>query len=166
MMKQKGFTLVELLVALAITGILLLVLVLTIHSILVNTTNNNDKVVVLSNVDRAALYIRRDLQQAQDTDLPEYGAPQSSCTLTWIDITGFTTDNSTSHSCTYALVDTNLERSYDGITSIIARQIEDIEFCENGSFIDIAITSADSVSLRQPSKTLNFSINMRGEEIP
>jgi len=165
-MKQKGFTLVELLLALAITGVMLPVLVLTIHSILVNTIDNNDKVEVLSNVDRAALYMRRDLQQAQNTNLPENSTPQSSCTLTWVDITGFTTDNATSHSCTYALVDTNLERTYDGITSIIGRQITDIEFCQSGSFIDVTITSANAEPLRQQYKTLNFSINMRSEEIP
>jgi len=165
-MRQKGFTLVELLLALAITGVMLPVLVLVIHCILVNTINNNDKIEVLSNVDSAALHLRSDLQQAQNTNLSENGTPQNSCTLTWVDISGFTTDNATSHSCTYTLVGNNLERTYDGITSIIGRQIKHIEFCQNGSFIDVTITSADAESLRQQYKTLNLSIGVRGKGIP
>ena len=162
-MKQYGFTLVELLVTLAISSVILIGVFMTLQQIMQGTYSNTNKTEVLSNINNAARYIRRDIQMAQETTLPVDGTPQNSVTFDWYDFTLFTTDN-ISHSSTYTLSDTTLMRNYDDTPSIIGRNITNISFSQNGRFINVSIT-ANTTGYQEKGKTINFTVYMRSEGI-
>lgn len=163
MMKQSGFTLIEVLVVVAISGVILTGAFAVLQQTMQGTFSNNNKTVVLSDINDAALYIRRDIQMAQETNLPVDGTPQNSVTFDWYDFTLFEADN-ISHSVDYTLSDTNLLRNYDDIPSIIGRHITNISFSQDGEFINVSVT-ANVSGWHEKSKTLNFSIYMRGKGI-
>ena len=163
-MRQKGFTLLELLVTLAVSSVLLTGVVLSIYQVVWGTDRSNSQVVALTDIDHAALSIKKDLMMTQNTDLIE-GEPRSSVTLTWIDYTSFATANETSlHSSSYTLSGTELRRNYNGTLGIVGRNISSISFTHNGRIIAVAIT-ATGPGVAQRSATLNFSTYIRAEEV-
>jgi len=163
MMKQSGFTLIEVLVVVAIGGVILTGAFATLNQITLGAPSNINKTVVLSDINNAASYIRRDIQMVQETNLPVDGTPQNSVTFDWYDFTLFVADN-ISHSCTYTLSDTTLLRNYDDTTSIIGRHITNISFSQDGEFINVSVT-ANVSGWQAKSKTISFSIYMRSKGI-
>jgi len=163
MMKQSGFTLLEVLVVVAISGVIVTGAFATLNQITLGIPSNTNKTVVLTDINNAALYIRRDIQMAQDTNLPVDGTPQNSVTFDWYDFTLFEADN-ISHSVAYTLTDTNLLRNYDDTTSIVGRHITNISFSQDGEFISVSVT-ANVSGWQEKSKTLNFTIYKRGKGI-
>jgi len=164
-MRQKGFTLIELLVALAVGSVLLTGAVLTIHQVVWGTGRNSSQVVALTDVNQAALSIKRDLMMTQHTDLPD-GVPQSSVWLGWTDYTSFETGNQT-HSSAYALSGTELLRTYDGTESVAGRNITSVTFtkdAQDGRIINVVITGTGS-GIQQRSETLEFRVYLRTEEV-
>lgn len=162
-MKQAGFTLIELLVTLAISSVILVGASMSFYQIVWGTGRNNSQVVALTDVNQAALAIKKDLMMTQSTNLTGE-VPQSSVTLSWTDYTGFSSENNTSHNCQYTLSGTVLQRTYDGVMSIVARHITDLGFTQNGRVINVTIT-ATGPSVPQKSATVEFSGFIRAEEI-
>ncbi len=164
-MRQKGFTLLELLVALAVGSVILTGVVLSLQQILLGTDRSNSQVVALTDIDRAVLEIKKDLMMTQSTNLTDGSPiPQSSVMLSWIDYTSFGSSNQTSHSSRYTLSGKELRRNYDGTVSIVGRNITSLGFTQNGKAITVAIT-ATGPGIRQRSETLEFSAHIRAEEI-
>ena len=159
-MRQKGFTLIEVLVVLAVGGVLMTGLVLSIHNIFWGTFRSNSQVVALTDLNHAALSIKKDLMMTQNTDLTD-NVSQSSVWLGWTDYTSFETGNLT-HSSSYALSGTELQRTYDGTVGIAGRNITSLGFTKNGRVIDVVITAAGS-RVPQQSETLEFSVLIRTE---
>ena len=163
-MRQKGFTLVEVLVVMAVGGVIMMGIVLAIHQVVWGTDRSNSQVVALTNVAHAARSIKKDLIMTQNTDLTD-GVPQSSVTLTWIDYTSFASGNETSsHSSSYTLSGTQLQRTYDGTESIVGRNITSIGFTQDGRVINVVIT-ATGPGASQRNETLKFSVYRRTEEV-
>ena len=162
-MKQKGFTLVEVLVVLAVGSVILMGVLLTFYQVVWGTGRSNSQVVALTDINNAALSIKKDLMMTQDTDLTD-NVPQSSVVLSWIDYTGFDSENLTSHSSSYTLSGTELLRTYDGTVSIAGRNITSIDFTQNGRAITVVITATGS-EVPQRSETLKFSAYIRAEEM-
>ena len=161
-MRQKGFTLIEVLVVLAVGSVILVGIVLSIHQVVWGTGRTNSQVVALTNVNYAALFIRKDIQMSQNTDLPD-GVPRSSVRLSWTDYTGFEPEDERKHVCTYALSGTDLQRTYDGTPSIAGRNITSVTFTEDAQddrVVNVVIT-ATGTGFLQRSKTLEFSVYMR-----
>jgi len=161
-MKQAGFTLIELLVTLAIGSVILVGASVSLQQIVWGTGRNNSQVVALTNVNQAALAIKKDLMMTQSTNLTGE-VPQSSVTLSWTDYTIFS-ENSSSHNCQYTLSGTVLQRTYDGVMSIVGRHITDLGFTQNGRVINVTIT-ATGPSVPQRSATVEFSGFIRAEVI-
>ena len=161
-MRQKGFTLVEVLVVLAVSGVLLTGLITSIFQVTVFTGRSNSQVVALADVNYAALRIKRDLMMTQNTNLTD-NVSQDSVWLGWTDYTSFETGNQT-HSSSYALSGTELQRNYDGTVSIVGRNITSIGFTKDGRVIDVVIT-ATGAGVPERSKTLKFSVLIRTEGI-
>lgn len=163
-MRQKGFTLIELLGAMAVSAMVMMGIVLILCQVMTGSDRTRDHVVALTNVNQAALTIKKDLQMAQSTDLADgEPAPQGSVELTWIDYTGFETETQYSHSSSYTLSDNELLRTYDGMKRVIGRHITYIGFTQNGRMINVVITATGSKP-SQRSETLRFSVRMRTEE--
>ena len=162
-MRQKGFTLIEVLVAMAVSGIVMAGIVLAIYQVVWGTDRSNSQVVALTDINRAVLSIKKDLMMTQNTDLTD-GVPQSSVTLTWIDYTSFETENTTFHSSGYTLLGTELLRTYDGTPSIVGRHITSIGFTQEGKVINVVIT-ATGPGAAQRSETIRFSTYIRAEKV-
>jgi len=159
-MRQKGFTLVEVLVVTAIGGVLVMGLLLSIYNVLWGTDRSNSQVVALADVNYAALSIKKDLQMTQNTNLTD-NVSQSSVWLGWTDFTSFETGNQT-HSSAYALSGTELRRTYDVTEkSIVGRNITSIVFTKDGRLVNVVIT-ATGPGASQRSKTIEFSVYLRG----
>ena len=157
-MRQKGFTLVEVLVVLAVSGVLLTGLITSIFQVATFTDRSNSQVVALTDLNHAALSIKKDLQMTQNTDLAD-NVTQSSVWLGWTDYTSFETGNMT-HSSSYALSGTELQRTYDGTVGIAGRNITYLSFTQNGRVINVVITAAGSRDPQQ-SETLKFRVYLR-----
>ncbi len=164
-MREKGFTLVELLLALAVGSVILTGAVLSIYSILVNTDRGNGKVVALMDINRAALAIKNDLLMAQTTDLVD-GVPKNSANLTWFDYTSsFGSAFQTEHSASYSLSGRQLRRTYDDSVSIVGRKVTDISFTQSGKSVTVVISTSSNTTLASGIETLNFSIHLRSEVV-
>ena len=148
----------------AIGSIILLGIVLSIHQIAFGTSRSNSQTIALTDIENAALSIKKDLMVTQSTNLTD-GAPvqQSSVMLSWTNYSAFTSANTSAHSISYILSGTELQRTYDGLVSIVGRSITYLGFTRNGGVINVVIT-ATGPGPPQWSETLEFSIKTRAEE--
>ncbi len=159
-MRQKGFTLIELLVALAVGGLVIVSAVAVIYQVMWGTSRTNSQVVALTDVHYAALRLKKDLVMAQTTDLTD-GVPQDSATLSWTDYTSFDPEENKDHSSAYNLLsDGVLQRTYDGTTSIVGRNITSVNFTQDGRVINVVITATKG-DVTPRSETLEFSVYLR-----
>ena len=160
--KQSGYTLLELLVAVAITGVIALGITLTIQNVFRGTTNNRGEVIVLDNLNTAAIYLKRDIQSYETANLTDLES--GNVTFRWIDRTGFLPEDERDHIRVYSLSDDGiLYRTADNLTSVIARYITDVTFTLNGDYMDVFI-SAESNLYPFYTDNLSFSIYKRTEE--
>ncbi len=158
-MRQKGFTLIELLVALAVGGLVIVSAVGVIYQVMWGTARTNSQVVTLTDVHQAALRLKKDIVMAQsaDFDLPD----GSAVTLSWTDYTSFDPEENKDHSSAYNLLsDGVLQRTYDGTTSIVGRNITYVNFTQNGRVINVVITATEG-DFTPRSETLEFSVYLR-----
>ena len=163
-MNQKGFTLIEIMAVMAVGGMIMTVALLSIYQVVWGSARTNDQVSALTDVNYASLWIKKDLQMAQYTDLTE-GVPQSSVVLSWIDNTGWAGDNAT-HSANYILSGTELLRTYDGTPRVVGRYISSIGFTQEGRVITCSITATGPGILeREEMLGLSIVTHMRTEEL-
>ena len=161
-MGQRGFTLLEILVTLAIGSVLLVGAFLSINQILLSTGRSNSQVVVLDEVHRAALRIKKDIQAHTSADLTDL---QDGPTIfRWIDQTGFAPEDERNHNSTYSLSGTELVRTFDGTPSILGRHITSLSFTDNGTYIYVVITATSS-TFPPRSETLSFRVYQRTEGV-
>jgi len=172
-MTQKGFTLIELLVALAIGGVITWGIVVTIHQVVWGTGRTNSQVVALNEVNRAALYIKKDLSTYNSVVLPAT-EPPGLITINWKDETFEPDEGTREHDATYSLSGTELLRIYDYDDTnptppqIISRHITYLSLTRNevnGRFIDVVITATAGDMLPR-SETLKFSVYQLKEVVP
>ena len=165
-MNQKGFTLVEILVAMAVGGAVMAAALLSLYQIVWGSARSNDQVAALTDVNYAALWLKYDLQMAQSTNLTDGDpVPRSSVRLSWNDNTGWVAENESGHYSTYTLSDSDLLRTYDGNVKIVGRYIASIGFTQNGGVVTVNITAAGPGILER-AEPLGFSVltHMRPEE--
>ena len=132
---QKGMALVELLVAVAITGLIVGGLGTAIYMIVTATERGNDEATVLHDIRNPSYWISYDAQMAETTDLNE-GALVDHVTLEWID------EHGNSHYSSYSLSGTELKRTYDGMTTTVARYVSSVEFSISGNLLTFHLESA------------------------
>ena len=160
---QKGFTLMELVVATAVVGLILPLVITFTFQVVKGTARVNQDLVVQQDLDNASLWFNRDLSQAQQIDLADQ-ATASSIRVDWLDATGWGADSGNpAHYSAYSLVGTDLLRDYDGVTSIVGRRVTAITFsrtcttvCE---VVSVSITSAYSGA----TTTLDYNISPRAD---
>ncbi|MFC1985269.1 type II secretion system protein J [Chloroflexota bacterium] len=161
-MRQRGFTLVEILLALAVTGVILSGAVLSIYQIMVTTTRSNSQVVVLDELNRATLQLKRDLQSQNSANIT---GNSDNLTLFWSNNTYFESENQTTfHLVNYTLADTGvLARDSNNTSSVVARHIESISYTDYGTYIKVVIT-ATRPTFPYKSETFSFSVYKRSQE--
>jgi prepilin-type N-terminal cleavage/methylation domain-containing protein len=92
---QKGFTLVELLIAMAITGLITWGITMTIFQVFDINTRSTNRMAAISELENAGLWVSNDVQMANSVF-----TPPESLQLTWIDW-----DTGASNAVNYTLED-------------------------------------------------------------
>ncbi|MFC1992314.1 PilW family protein [Chloroflexota bacterium] len=162
-MNQKGFTLIEILVVMAIVSILTAGIVVSIFQVSWGNIRTTDQVVALADINYATLWLKKDLQMAQSASLTDGDpTPQGEVTLNWIDFTGWATEETRNHTSIYTLSGTDLVRTYDDVPRVVGRYITYIGFTRSDRAFTVVIT-ATSPGTSQQTKTLTFTVESRVE---
>ena len=133
---QKGMTLVEVLIACTITAVIVGGLSVAIYMITSVTERGNAEAYALHDIQKAAYWISKDAQMARTTDLADGGSAADSVTLEWVDGDG------NSHSSSYWLSGTELQRNYNGTVTAVAWYISSIEFSISDDVLTFRVESA------------------------
>ncbi len=161
-MKQKGYTLLELLLVTSITGFIVLVVGASIVQIMGGRVDIVQRSIALADIDNAVHWLTRDLVLAQTTSLVEEAPPTSSMDMSWSDLTGWAQDEgSVEHSARYTLSGTQLLRYYDGEMNIAGRHITNVGFSIEGKVFTVTLTSQPG--LPRSTVTRSFSIQIRSD---
>lgn len=132
---QSGMTIVEMLIALAISAVILSSIGTALYIITNITGRGNAHAAAIQDLQRAAFWISHDGQMARTTDLIDGALPVASVTLSWLDA------DDVSHSSVYSLSGTELLRTYDGITTTVGMYISSVEFSLNDELLTYRIES-------------------------
>ncbi len=160
-MRQKGFTLVEMLVILAVGSVITTGALLTFYQVVWGTGRSNSQVIAATDVNQTALRLKKDLMMAHETDLTDNVTQSGSVLLNWTNLTG---GNITAHSISYTLSGTELQRDYDdgSVVSVVGRHITYLAFTQDGRVINVTINATGS-GVPPRSQTLTFSVYRRSE---
>lgn len=157
---QQGLTLIELLVAASIAGIVLPVVAAGIFQITRGTVNVNRDQVIQQAFENASSWLTRDLSLAQTTDVVDEDPAVNSIRVDWVDETGWAVEGSESYYAIYSLSGTVLQRNYNGVTNNVARNVESISFSRSGDLITVSITC----TFEGETESLVYFINPRPDE--
>lgn len=146
---QKGFTLIEIMVAMAVGGILLSGLVTAIFLTTGITMRSSTQITALEDIKTVARQLSIDMSSSSNITLADEPQPVNILGLdwtTWYDETGNLTR--IDHYCEYTLLEEGkVQREYwktgesHDITTI-GRYISNIEFSQDGSIVTVTITSS------------------------
>ena len=125
---QRGFTLPELLITVAITGLIVSFLGVAIYQIITVTEYGNDRMTAMHELQNAGHWVTLDGQMASTAS----GGNELALTLPEPD----------GSSITYAVVNSELRRTADESQMILARNISDISFSVENRVITMTITSS------------------------
>lgn len=129
MKPQQGFMLLELIITVAITGLVAGFLVTAIYQIITVTERGNHRMAAMHDLQNAAHWITRDGQMAQIAKI--IGGNELVLTLP-----------GGSSNITYTVVVTELRRIAGGSEMIVARNISSISFSVRNRIITMSITSS------------------------
>ncbi len=169
---QRGFTLIELVVGLAVAGMVMPLVASSIFQVTQGTEQIMARTVATADVANLAPWLHRDLAVAQTIVDPATQAPlidcpsgtQPSILASWTDQTGWGAADP-EHYAKYSieLGTTVLMREYDGAEAVVARHITAIGFCEDaGGLVQLDVTSTIQGATAY-TKSLSFYVAPRAE---
>ncbi len=163
-MNQRGFTLIEIMMVLAIGGIIMPAVAATIFAVVQGSGRNDGTAVALADLDRAAHWLTRDLVLAQTTNLID-GAqpvPGAGLVLTWNDLTIWAQQEGlVSHSVSYTVSGTQLLRNYDGQVTTVSKYLTLVQFSISGRLLTMTLTSSPGIFIPRPRETRTYVIYLR-----
>ena len=116
--QQRGLTLVELVIAIALAGILTAGITMTFAHVFSGSTRTSNHMTAIRQVQSAGYWVSKDALQAQNVT-PDGGDSGFPLTLTW-------EWEGTTNEVRYELQGTDLLRDYNGQGTVIAQLIESI----------------------------------------
>ncbi|MBN2186872.1 MAG: prepilin-type N-terminal cleavage/methylation domain-containing protein [Dehalococcoidia bacterium] len=127
---QKGFTLIEMIIVVALIGMISAAATMAIHQVLTGTTLSNDLNTAINQIHNAGYWINQDVQMAKpgsDTivDSSQLDDPDFLQLTIWKDATGDTT-----HTVMYTLQDGKLLRDGQLIAEYIQPKQEGVTWCD------------------------------------
>ncbi|MCZ6789996.1 MAG: prepilin-type N-terminal cleavage/methylation domain-containing protein [Chloroflexi bacterium] len=131
---QRGLTLVELLLAAAISALIATTLGAAIHQFIMASERGNDNLRALHDVQNAGFWLTLDGERAEGTNLVDSAPPAQSMTLSW-------TSGGQAHTSTYSISGTALKRDHNGTITTVARHVASAQFSFAGRVITAAMTS-------------------------
>ena len=175
MRDQRGFTLLELVVGLAVAGLVMPLIASSIFQLTKGTEQISARTVATADVASLAPWLHRDLAVARTIVDPATQAPlidcasgtQPSILATWTDQTGWGAADP-EHYAEYSIEPgtTVVMREYDGAVGVVARQVTDLAFCRDAAgLVRLAVTSTVQGTTAY-TKSLSFSVAPRAEVTP
>lgn len=148
--RQRGFLLAEFVVGIGLSAVLASIVVNVVFQLNRASDIGEAKLQTLTEVQKATIWVLRDIRGASTSDLDDGGPSASTATFNWNDSGG------TPHSCSYALSGTELRRTCDSVTRVVARYVSGLSFERVGGLVSIEFTVtpvadasfAEDVSLR------------------
>ena len=163
--KAEGYTLLELLLVISITGTIVLVIGASYAQIMKGRVNISQRSVAMADLDSCAHWLTRDLVLAQTTSLTDGAPPTSNMTLDWTDRTAWASDEGNiAHSVNYVLSGTRLLRTYDAEVTVVGRHLTKADFSLDGRIFTLTLTSRPG--LPGSTVTRNFVIEERTDPPP
>ena len=162
-MKQKGFTLVELLVALPIGALLLASIVAGVFLIPRGTIEVRNSTAALADLENIAHWLNRDIVMGQETSMVAGTQPVTSVNVSWNDYTGGP-GSSIAHYVRYYTSGTQLLREYDGAANftIAGRNLSYVGFSINsGGLVTVNLTTSPA-GPRQKTISRSYNIQILG----
>jgi Tfp pilus assembly protein PilE len=147
MKRQAGMMLVELITAIAITGVIVVILGTSIYHIVTISAHGNDEFTALHEIQNAAYWFNKDGQEAKSAT----AGSQLVLKLA---------DNST---VTYSLSGKNLIRNANSQQMTLAQHISSVTFSVSGQLVTMLIT-ATPVGSSGVSESGTYMVNLRSEE--
>lgn len=132
---ERGVVLLELVVAAGIAALVAGMMTGIIFQLFRTTERGTGSLIALHDVQNATRWISRDVTMAETSDLVDSGPAVQSMTLTWM-------EGIELHTVTYSLSGTDLQRTMDGQTGIVARNISSISFSLSNRVITTVIVSS------------------------
>lgn len=134
---QRGFTLVETIVAVAILSVVMSSAGATVFHALRTEKAVTDEGLATNELRKGFAWFVADAQMAQDTSLVDQGPADSSAAFTWVDQYQ---GSGMAHTASYGLDGTNLVRSYDGASHVVAHGVNSVAFSRSGRVITAQVT--------------------------
>ena len=131
---QKGLTLVELLVAAAISSMVIGALGTALHQFIMTSERGNDELRALFDVQNAGHWLTLDGERAEATNLVDGAPPAGSMTLSW-------TSGGLAHTSTYSLSGTDFKRDHNGTVTTVGRHVSGVQFSLVGRLLTVSMTS-------------------------
>lgn len=152
--RQRGFLLAEFAVGIGLSSVLAAIVVSSLYQVNRAATDQGASLEVLTEVQKATLWLARDIRKASATDLADGGPAVTTASFTWTDSVGST------HTCSYALSGVDLRRSCDAATNTAARALSGLSFSRTGGLVAIGftVTPADRSSYAE---TVSLRVAMR-----
>lgn len=171
---QKGFTLLEILVAMAVSGLLLTGVVGAIFQTLRITAESRLQITALEDIKNVAYWVGKDMVSANATNLVSGGPAVSNLTLQWTNYPYAASGNfaPVNHSVSYTQPSAEIingveykiiRRYYDSDpATIVGRHISAIQFSRAGNIITAVITSSPEGSKTAEQRTYQFYLQPKG----
>ncbi len=158
--RQKGYTLLELIIALGLVGVMLPAVVGLIWQEVRGSGIAKNTVTASFEMGNVSRRLSQDCMMAQSSDLVNEAAPVDNLTLSWVEWYNLT---ATPHVSTYWLAGSDLKRDYDGVVTTVARNISSIAFSQVDRVITVRVTSTPPWF---PAKTMEqtFRVQLRPKE--
>lgn len=175
MRSRQGFTLLELVIGLAVAGLVMPLIASSIFQLTKGTEQISARTVATADVANLAPWLHRDLAVAQTIVDPVTLAPLIDCLsgtqpgirVGWTDQTGWGAADP-EHYAEYTMVPgtTVLTRDYDGSEGVVARHIASLGFCaDSAGLVRLDVTSTIQGSTAY-TRSLAFYVAPRAEVTP
>lgn len=165
-MKQKGFTFIEVIVALGVGTVILSGIVGSIFMIMHGVPKIRDEIVALTDIERAAHWLTRDVPLGGNTNLVDAAPPVAQMTLIWFDYTKVSElEENQSHSVSYTWSPGTgeLQRNYDGLITVAGVRLANVGFSLDGEIVTIILSSYVGEG-SESTVTRTYKILMRGRD--
>lgn len=135
---NSGYTLLELLVATSLVGIIVAVAAPNTYGIISSVQRNKQHVAIQTDFQNLGFWLAHDAQMAASANLIDNGPSSPVLSITWVD---HYAEGNVTHYAIYSLLNNNVNRNYDGFNRTLTWNTASVTFSMVEGRIEAAIYS-------------------------